>query len=181
MPQPPATSWAASTPSTRFAGGADPEGKGWVPNITPHADGLAAWSVKDFEFFLETGLTPDGASVTGNMADVILNTAKLTPDDRHAMAVYLKALPPRPARSRHGKKNEPGIWRELLHDPCPERMEREARSWLVLPAARARGACTRDGSAKAADQGSPRELGGARPLPRPRAQLAAERDDLNSA
>ena len=28
-------------PATRFAGGADPEGKGgWVPNITPHADGL---------------------------------------------------------------------------------------------------------------------------------------------
>jgi mono/diheme cytochrome c family protein len=86
-------------PSTRFAGGADPEGKGgWVPNITPHPDGLAAWSVKDFEFFLETGLTPDGASVAGNMADVILNTSKLSPDDRRAMAVYLKALPPRPGK-----------------------------------------------------------------------------------
>ncbi len=74
-----------------------------MPNITPHPDGLAAWSVKDFEFFLETGLTPDGASVTGNMADVILNTAKLTPDDRHAIAVYLKALPPRPGKKPAGK------------------------------------------------------------------------------
>ena len=25
----------------RFAGGMDAEGKGWVPNITPHADGIA--------------------------------------------------------------------------------------------------------------------------------------------
>jgi mono/diheme cytochrome c family protein len=84
--------------SSRFAGGAALEGKGWVPNITQHVDGLATWSVKDFEFFLETGLEPDGASVAGGMADVIANTSKLAPDDRHAMAVYLKALPPRPGR-----------------------------------------------------------------------------------
>jgi len=91
-------------PSGRFAGGANLEGKGgWVPNITPHPDGLATWSVKDFEFFLETGLTPDGASVTGNMAEVILNTTKLTPDDRYAMAAYLRALPPRPGKKPAGK------------------------------------------------------------------------------
>ena len=85
--------------SQRFAGGADLEGKGgWVPNITPHADGLADWSVKDFEFFLQSGQTPVGASVEGSMADVIRNTSKLTPDDRHAMSVYLKALPPRPGK-----------------------------------------------------------------------------------
>jgi cytochrome c553 len=29
------------------------------------------------------------------MAEVIINTAKLSPDDRRAMAAYLKALPPR--------------------------------------------------------------------------------------
>ena len=80
--------------SQRFAGGADLEGDGWVPNITPHADGLAAWSVQDMEYFLETGLTPDGYAVASTMADVILNTAKLSPKDRAAMAVYLKALPP---------------------------------------------------------------------------------------
>jgi mono/diheme cytochrome c family protein len=82
-------------PSGRFAGGANLEGKGWVPNITPHPDGLAAWSVKDFEFFLETGLTPDGSGVTGNMAEVVTNTAKLSAADRTAIAVYLKGLPPR--------------------------------------------------------------------------------------
>ena len=82
-------------PSQRFAGGADLEGEGWVPNITPHADGLASWSVKGMEFFLETGLTPDSYAVAGNMADVIVSTAQLSPTDRAAVAIYLKALPPR--------------------------------------------------------------------------------------
>jgi mono/diheme cytochrome c family protein len=87
-------------PSTRFAGGADPEGKGgWVPNITPHSDGLAAWSVNDFEFFLETGLAPDGSGVSGNMAEVVANLSKLSAADRAAIAVYLKALPPREGKA----------------------------------------------------------------------------------
>jgi mono/diheme cytochrome c family protein len=85
----------AIEPSSRFAGGAALEGKGWVPNITPHADGLSAWSAKDFEYFLQTGLTPDGYAVEGSMADVISGTSKIKSDDRHAMSVYLKALPPR--------------------------------------------------------------------------------------
>jgi mono/diheme cytochrome c family protein len=85
----------AIKPSQRFAGG---EGEGWVPNITPHADGLAGWSVADFEFFLSTGLTPDGYSVSSSMTDVIRNTSKLTADDRRAVATYLVALPARPGK-----------------------------------------------------------------------------------
>lgn len=80
----------------RFAGGADPGGKGWVPNITPHADGLSNWTAADFVSMLETGITPDGVPIAGSMADVIAGTSKLTPADRQAMAVYLKALPARP-------------------------------------------------------------------------------------
>jgi mono/diheme cytochrome c family protein len=83
-------------PSERFAGGADPEGQGWVPNITPHPNGLAEWSAKDMEFLLETGLRPDGSAVASNMAAIIRGTSKLATDDRRAMAAYLKALPPRP-------------------------------------------------------------------------------------
>ena len=82
--------------SERFAGGADPEGDGWVPNITPHAKGLAEWSAKDLEFVLETGMTPSAAAVGSNMAAVVRSVSKLSPDDRRAMAAYLKALPPRP-------------------------------------------------------------------------------------
>ena len=89
--------------SERFAGGADPEGKGWVPNITPHLNGLADWSANDLEFVLRTGFTPAGASAGSNMAAVVRSVSKLTADDRHAMAVYLKSLPPRPG-SKPAKK-----------------------------------------------------------------------------
>ncbi len=84
--------------SDRFAGGPVPGGDGWVPNITPHPDGLQSWSLKDVEFFLETGVGPDSSAVSGEMEEVIRNLAKLSPGDRHAMATYLKALPPRPGK-----------------------------------------------------------------------------------
>ncbi len=76
-----------------------PEGKGWVPNITPHANGIPSWSAKDMAFFLEQGLAPDGASVGDRMSDVIANTAKLSAEDRAAMAAYLNSLPPRPGKA----------------------------------------------------------------------------------
>ena len=76
----------------RFAGGPNPEGKGWVPNITQA--GLKDWSKEDFDYLLETGMTPDGDSVGSNMSPVIRNTAQLSAADRAAMAVYLKSLAP---------------------------------------------------------------------------------------
>ena len=76
----------------RFAGGPNPEGKGWVPNITQK--GIGDWSEKTIAYFLETGETPDGDSVGGSMTRVIRNMAELSDADRMAMAVYLKSLPP---------------------------------------------------------------------------------------
>jgi len=76
----------------RFAGGPNPEGEGWVPNITQA--GLKDYSEKDIEYLLETGNTPEGDSVGGAMASVIRNTSQLSPEDRAAMAVYIKSLPP---------------------------------------------------------------------------------------
>ena len=76
----------------RFAGGPNPEGEGWVPNITQAA--LKDYSDKDIAYLLETGNTPEGDSVGGAMAPVIRNTSQLTPEDRAAMAVYIKSLPP---------------------------------------------------------------------------------------
>lgn len=76
----------------RFAGGPNPEGKGWVPNITQK--GLGNWSVKDIAYLLETGMTPEGDSVGGNMAEVVRNTTRIGDADRLAMATYLKSLPP---------------------------------------------------------------------------------------
>jgi mono/diheme cytochrome c family protein len=83
----------------RFAGGPDAEGKGWVPNITPHADGLAEWSAKDIAYLLESGFNRDNDVVGSTMADVVLNTAKLPAADRAAMAAYLKSLPPRAGKA----------------------------------------------------------------------------------
>jgi mono/diheme cytochrome c family protein len=75
----------------RFAGGPNPEGEGWVPNITQK--GLAEWSEKDIAYFLETGEMPDGDTAGGSMARVIRNTSQLSPEDRSPMAEYLKSLP----------------------------------------------------------------------------------------
>ena len=83
----------------RFAGGPDAEGKGWVRNITSGPDGLPTYTEKDFAYLLETGFKPDFDSVGSSMGEVIENTSKLTPADRAAMAVYLKALPPRPGKA----------------------------------------------------------------------------------
>ena len=76
----------------RFAGAPNPEGEGWVPNITQK--GLADWSEKDIGYFLETGELPDGDSASGSMVRVIRNTSQLGPEDRAAIAEYLKSLPP---------------------------------------------------------------------------------------
>jgi mono/diheme cytochrome c family protein len=76
----------------RFAGGPPAEGKGWVPNITQYD--LKDWSEKDIAYLLETGQTPEGDSVGSSMAEVVRNTGQLSPEDRAAIAAYVKSLPP---------------------------------------------------------------------------------------
>jgi mono/diheme cytochrome c family protein len=76
----------------RFAGAPNPEGEGWVPNITQK--GLADWSEKDIAYFVETGEMPDGDSAGGSMVRVIRNISQLSPEDRAAIAEYIKSLPP---------------------------------------------------------------------------------------
>ena len=90
----------------RFAGGPNPEGEGWVPNITQK--GLGDWNVKDIGYFLETGQTPDGDSAGGSMARVIKNTSQLIPEDDAAIAEYIKSLPPveGPPRPKRKAKDE---------------------------------------------------------------------------
>src|SRR6185437_4051799 len=88
--------------SQRFAGGPDPEGEGWVQNITQK--GLGDWDVKDIDYFLETGQTPDGDSAGGSMVRVIKNTSQLSEQDRDAIAEYVKSLPPVQGPKRPPKK-----------------------------------------------------------------------------
>jgi mono/diheme cytochrome c family protein len=92
----------------RFAGGPNPEGDGWVPNITQK--GLGDWSEKDIAYFLQTGEMPDGDSAGGSMVRVIRNTSQLSPEDRAGIAEYLKSLPPvegppRPKKTKSGDKS----------------------------------------------------------------------------
>lgn len=79
----------------RFSGGPDPEGKGWVPNITPHGNGLKDWSRGDVADVLGSGMTPSGDFVGGSMGAVVRNTSQLPEADRNAMAEYVLSLPPR--------------------------------------------------------------------------------------
>ena len=79
--------------SQRFAGGADPEGgEGWIPNITQ--EGIRDYAEQDIARILESGELPDGDSVGGSMRAVVRNTSQLSPQDRAAMAAYVKSLPP---------------------------------------------------------------------------------------
>ncbi len=78
----------------RMAGGPAPEGDGWIPNITPAKDGLASWSEGDVEAMLTSGMLPDFDFVGGPMAAVARNMAQLKPEDRKAIAAYLKSLEP---------------------------------------------------------------------------------------
>jgi mono/diheme cytochrome c family protein len=76
----------------RFAGGPNPEGEGWVPNITQK--GIGEWSENDIAGFLKTGEMPEGDSAGGSMVRVIKNTSQLSGEDRAAIAEYIKSLPP---------------------------------------------------------------------------------------
>ena len=76
-----------------LAGGPNPDGEGRIPNITP---GVLTWSETEIAQYLETGFTPEFDTAGGSMAHVIRNTSRLTPEDRAAIAAYLKAVPALP-------------------------------------------------------------------------------------
>jgi mono/diheme cytochrome c family protein len=79
--------------SSRYAGGYDQEGAGYVPNITP--EGVGNWSRDDIVKMLTDGHTPKLRPVGSSMADVVTNTASLPLADREAIATYILSLPAR--------------------------------------------------------------------------------------
>jgi mono/diheme cytochrome c family protein len=61
-------------------------------NLTSAADGLKTWSVDDLTKYLHTGFSMRGGA-WGPMNEVVGNsTSKLTLEDAHAMATYIKSL-----------------------------------------------------------------------------------------
>jgi mono/diheme cytochrome c family protein len=88
------SSLGAIREATRYAGGPDQEGTGFVPNITPER--IGNWRQEDMVGLLTTGRRPDGRRVGSSMADVVVNTAGLPRADREAIATFILSLPARP-------------------------------------------------------------------------------------
>ena len=91
----PRNALGAMKPSMAFSGNVGgPDGQN-APNITSDvATGIGDWSVADIQNLLKTGMTPDSDLVGSGMKAVVRGTSKLTDEDRHAMAIYIKSLPP---------------------------------------------------------------------------------------
>ncbi len=77
-----------------LGGGPTPEGKGNIPNITPHKSGIGDWTNSDIAYSLESGFTPSYDSFGSSMVSVQENMAQLPASDREAIAAYLKVVAP---------------------------------------------------------------------------------------
>jgi hypothetical protein len=78
-----------------LAGAPNPEGRGRIPNLTPHADGLS-WSADEIADTLKTGFTPDFDTLGGRMASVQEEISHLPIEELRAIGAYLKAIPALP-------------------------------------------------------------------------------------
>jgi mono/diheme cytochrome c family protein len=81
--------------SEAYAGG---KLDGWyAPNITSDKnEGIGAWSEDTLVTYLKTGAAPGKGVVLGSMAQTVHDSlSHLTDADLHAMAVYIKSIPPK--------------------------------------------------------------------------------------
>jgi mono/diheme cytochrome c family protein len=85
-----------SSESKAFEGGMIPNQNWYAPSLTSNREaGLGDWSLQEIADLLQVGASHRGA-VYGPMAEVVYNSLQyISDDDVKAMAVYLKALPPR--------------------------------------------------------------------------------------
>jgi mono/diheme cytochrome c family protein len=93
----PRTMTMASDTSRFLAGSSNGPEKAVVPNITPDPQTGLKWSEEEIADYLGSGNKPDGDVADGLMAEVIQGTLAgykdLTPEDRRAIAKYLKSVP----------------------------------------------------------------------------------------
>jgi cytochrome c5 len=70
----------------------------WLPaaNLTPHADGLAGWTLEQFETVMREGRRPDGTQVGIPMTLVRPYAERMTDVEFRALWMYLQSVPPRP-------------------------------------------------------------------------------------
>ena len=73
-------------------------GSSYTPNITSHPSiGIGSWSLQQLVNYLDAGEDPTGDFAGGSMAEVIeKGTSKLSPEDRNAIAVFIKSIRPLP-------------------------------------------------------------------------------------
>jgi mono/diheme cytochrome c family protein len=90
--------WLGAPDPDRFLAGMPAErGSKKVPNITPDPQtGIGNWSKEDIIGVLTDGHTPDFDFVGGAMTEIVKSTARLTAEDRRAVAVYLQSIPAKP-------------------------------------------------------------------------------------
>jgi cytochrome c553 len=90
----------ASSDMLRLSGGLIPMQNWYAPSLASPAEaGVADWDLADIERLLRTGVGARG-TVLGPMAEVVQHsTQHLSASDLRAMAVYLKALPQKPAET----------------------------------------------------------------------------------
>lgn len=87
--------WLGAPDADRFLAGRPGGFEGAkVPNITPDPEsGIGKWNADDILFLLKDGGKPDGDYVGDGMVEIVRNTARLSDDDRQAIAAYLKTVP----------------------------------------------------------------------------------------
>src|SRR6185369_2050440 len=85
-----------SSESKAFEGGMIPNQSWYAPSLTSNREaGLGDWSLREIGDVLQVGISSRGTTY-GPMAEVVYNSLQyMTDEDTEAMAVYLKALPPR--------------------------------------------------------------------------------------
>jgi mono/diheme cytochrome c family protein len=89
-------------------------------NLTSAKSGLASWSVSDLARYLKTGFALR-AGLFGPMNDVVDNSLKnLSVEDVHAMAVYLKSLPPQEASEAAPSPAAVQAGAKIYSDNCQE-------------------------------------------------------------
>jgi mono/diheme cytochrome c family protein len=86
--------WLGAPDADRFLAGRSGALEGSkAPDITPNPKtGIGKWSTDDILFLLKDGGKPDGDFVGGGMGEIVRDTARLTDDDRRAIAAYLKTV-----------------------------------------------------------------------------------------
>jgi mono/diheme cytochrome c family protein len=77
-----------------------------APNLTSASNGLGSWTVDDLAAYLKTG--KNAYAITfGPMNEVVMNSTRHLADaDIHAMATYLKSLPPNEGNLQSPAKND---------------------------------------------------------------------------